>query len=239
VAVAAVMASYQYKVSVGMTYPTKTFSVDGSGDVDTAPDLATFSATVTSDGGKNVAEVQAMNSDKMNKVNAFLKDQGIDKKDMKTTQYNLSPRYSYASCLSGNCPAPTITGYSLTKTLSVKVRESDKIGELLSGVVVNGANNVSEVRFVIDDDTAAKDAAREEAIADARKKAVATAKAAGFRLGKLVSLYENSNLMPQENGMGGYGGAMDFSTKVAAPPVVEPGTQNTKVQVTMTFEIKN
>jgi len=237
VAVAAVIASYQYKVSVGMIYPTKTFSVEGSGDVDTAPDLATFSATVTSDGSKNVAEVQAMNSDKMNKVNAFLKNQGIDKKDMKTTQYNLSPRYSYAPCLSGSCPAPTITGYSLTQTLSIKVRESDEIGDLLSGVVANGANNVSEVRFVIDDDTAAKDAAREEAISDARKKAVAMAKAAGFRLGKLVSLYENSNPMPTSDSMGGYGGTMELSAKAA--PVVEPGTENTKVQVTMTFEIKN
>lgn len=239
VAVAAIMASYQYKISVGMTYPTKTFSVDGSGDVDTTPDLATFSATVISEGGKNVAEVQTMNSEKMNKVNGFLKDQGVDKKDMKTTQYNLSPRYSYAPCTAGSCPAPTITGYSLTQTLSIKVRESDKIGDLLSGVVENGANNVSEVRFVVDDDRSTKDTARGEAIADAKKKAAATAKAAGFRLGKLVSLYENSNPMPLSDGMGGYGGAMELSSVKAAPPTVEPGTQNTKVQVTLTYEIKN
>ena len=76
IAVAAVLASYQYKVSVGMTYPNRTFSVDGTGDVDTTPDLATFSVTVMTDGGKNVSEVQGANAEKMNKVNAFLKDQG-------------------------------------------------------------------------------------------------------------------------------------------------------------------
>ncbi|MBP9697736.1 MAG: SIMPL domain-containing protein [Candidatus Moranbacteria bacterium] len=237
IAVAAVMASYQYKLSVSGTYPTRTFSVDGTGEIDAVPDLATFSVTVTTDGGKNVTEVQTANTEKMNTVTAFLKEQGIDKKDLKTSQYNLSPRYSYVQCFAaGNCPAPTITGYNLTQTLEVKVRENDKLGDLLSGVVASGANSVSEVRFVVDDDTAAKDAAREEAIADAKKKAKATAKAAGFRLGKLVTLYENANpVMPY-----GMGGALDMAaTKSEAVPVVEPGTQSTKVQVTLTYEVKD
>lgn len=235
IAIAAVMAAYQYKESVEMTYPNRTFSVDGSGDVDVTPDLATFSVTVTTEGSKNVAEVQSANSDKMNKVNAFLKDQGVDKKDLKTAQYNLSPRYNYSPCLNGSCPAPTISGYSLTQTLQVKVRDTSKLGDLLSGVVANGANSVSEVSFVVDDDSDAKNDAREKAIADAKKKAAATAKAAGFRLGKLVTMYENSAPTPQY----GMGGDMMESAKVSAAPSVEPGTQNTKVQVTLTFEIKN
>lgn len=238
IAVAAVMASYQYKISVHTMYPTRTFSVEGSGDVDTTPDLATFSVTVMTDGGKNVSEVQAGNTEKMNKVTAYLKEQGVEKKDLKTAQYSLSPRYNYAPCFAGNCPSPSISGYSLTQTLDVKVRDSNKLGDLLSGVVENGANNVSEVRFVVDDDSDAKNDAREKAIADAKKKANATAKAAGFRLGKLVSLYETAAPMPY----GGYGMGGDVmeSAKVSSvPPTVEPGTQNTKVQVTLTFEIKN
>lgn len=238
VAVAAIMASYQYKVSVESTYPTRTFSVEGSGDVDSTPDLATFSVTVTTDGGKNVAEVQSANAEKMNNVNAFLKEQGIDKADLKTAQYSLNPRYSYNPCTAGSCPAPTITGYSLTQTLDVKVRESAKLGDLLSGVVTSGANSVSEVRFVLDDDTAAKDEARQEAITEAKKKAKALAKSAGFRIGRLVSLYENSNpVMPY--GIGGMGGDMVMSEKSAIAPSVEPGSQSTKVQVTLTYEIKN
>lgn len=237
IAVAAVMASYQYKISVSTTYPTRTFSAEGSGDVDVAPDLATFSVTVTTDGGKDVAEVQGVNTEKMNKVTAYLKEQGVDKKDLKTAQYNLSPRYNYAPCTSGSCPAPSISGYNLTQTLDVKVRDSAKLGDLLSGVVANGANNVSEVRFVVDDDTDAKNEAREKAIADAKKKAMATAKAAGFRLGKLVSLYESSNPAPYAYGMGG--DMMEMSAKTANAPRVEAGTQTTKVQVTVTYEIKN
>lgn len=235
VAVAAIMASYQYKISVDETYPTRTFSVEGTGEIETVPDLATFSVTVVTDGGKNVAEVQTANTEKMNRINAFLKEQGVAKEDLKTGQYNLSPRYSYAPCVTGSCPAPTITGYSLTQTLEVKVRENGKLGDLLSGVVANGANSVSEVRFVVDDDSDAKDAAREKAIADAKKKARVLAKAAGFRIGKLVSLYENVNPMVAAYGMGG----SDMSAlKAEAAPVVEPGTQSTKVQMTLTYEIR-
>ena len=236
VAVAAVMASYQYKISVDATYPTRTFSVDGTGDIDTAPDLATFSVTVTTNGGRNVAEVQTANTEKMNRVNAYLKEQGVASEDLKTAQYTLAPRYNYGSCVSGNCPAPAIIGYDLTQTLDVKVRESGRLGDLLSGVVENGANGVSEVRFVVDDEAAAKAEAREEAIAEAKKKAKSLAKTAGFKVGKLVTLYESSNpVMPY--GMGG--DMSEMSAKGGAAPMLEPGTQTTKVQVTLTYEIEN
>ncbi len=236
IAIAAVMASYQYKASVESTYPTRTFSVDGTGDIDSTPDLATFSVTVMTDGGKNVAEVQSANTEKMNNVNAFLKEHGVDKADLKTTQYSLNPRYSYNPCTAGSCPAPTIAGYSLIQTLDVKVRESAQLGDLLSGVVASGANSVSEVRFVLDDDSSAKEEAREKAIVEAKKKAKALAKSAGFRIGRLVSIYENSNPL-MSYGMGG--DVMAVSEKSSVAPSVEPGSQSTKVQVTITYEIKN
>jgi hypothetical protein len=206
------------------------------GDIDTTPDVAKFSVSVVTDGGRNVAEVQGMNTEKMNRVSAFLKEQGVDKKDLKTSQYNLAPRYDY-SCREGACPPPAIIGYTLSQTLDVKVRDTEKLGDLLSGVVQNGANSVSDVRFVVDDDDAAKSEARAEAIGKAQKKAKAVAKAGGFRLGKLVSLYE-STYVPQDGGYG-MGGAEMSGLKTAVPPTIEPGTQSTKVQVTLIYEILN
>lgn len=237
-ALAAIAYAYQYGRFINKQYPTRTFTVDGIGDIDTIPDIAKFSVSVVTEGEKSVADVQRLNTEKMNQINAYLKEQGIDKKDLKTAQYNVVPRYDYPNCFSGrSCPAPTIAGYTLTQTLDVKVRDTEKLGDLLAGVVEKGANNVSDVRFVVDDEELAKGNAREEAIEKANKKAKAVAKAGGFKVGKLVSIYE-ANYMPQDGGYG-MGGAEMNMTKSAVPPVVEPGTQSTKVQVSLTYEIAN
>lgn len=240
IAVAAVIYSFQYKRLVDNTYPGKTFTVDGTGDIDVTPNIAKFSASVITEGGKNVAEAQKTNTEKMNKINAFLKEQGIEAKDLKTTQYTVNPRYSYSNCSDGGvCPAPEISGYSVNQSLDVKVRDTEKLGDLLSGVVQNGANSTSGVNFVVDDEDVSKDSARTEAISKAAKKAKAMAKAGGFRIGKLVSIYENSDMNPvaDSNGMGG--GLEMSSAKAVSAPAIEPGTSTTKVQVTLTYEILN
>lgn len=233
-ALAGVVYAYQYKRSIDKTFPNKTFTVDGMGEIDSTPDVATFSATVVSEGGQNVSAVQKTNTDKMNAVNEFLKKQGIDKKDLKTGQYSVSPRYNSTPCVAGSCPPPSIVGYTVTQTLEVKVRNTEKVGDLLAGVVTSGANTVSEIRFVMDDEDAAKAEARAEAIDKAKAKAEAIAKAAGFRVGSLISLYEMSDPV-QPFGIGG-GGEMALKVNLASP-VIEPGTQATKVQVNLTYEI--
>lgn len=221
-----------YAKSIDQTYPTRTFSVEGTGDIDTVPNVAQFSVTVITEGGRDVVDAQTKNTEKMNRINAFLKEKGIEAKDLKTTQYNVYPRY--VPCTTERCMDVTIAGYSLNQTLEVKVRDTTKVGELLSGVVENGANNVSDVRFVVDDSSDAKDAARAEAIAEAKMKAEDMAKAVGFRLGKLISFYESGDApMPYDYGMGG---EASMNVKRAAP-AIEPGSQNTKVTMTLTYEI--
>lgn len=234
----AIVYVYNYARSIDRSYPPRTFSVDGSAEVDTTPDVAMFSATVTTEGGQNVADIQKSNTEKMNKINAFVKEQGVKEKDLKTLQYTLYPRYSNPACTGGYCPPATISGYTLTQTLEVKVRDTSKLSDLLSGVVTQGANSVSDVRFVLDDDTDAKNEARKEAIDKAKAKAKDIARSAGFRLGEIVTMYEMSTDpgQPYYGGMGG-GVAMDMARSVV-PPTIEPGTQSTSVTVTLTYEIE-
>ena len=238
-AIVAGVYTYQYGRSIDKTFPVRTFTVDGSGDVDTTPDIATFTASVVSEGGKNVADLQNMNTEKMNKINVYLKEQGVENKDLKTTQYNVAPKYNYSPCVAGSCPAPNIIGYTITQTLQIKVRDTGKLGDLLTGVVSNGANTVSEVSFKLDDETAAQNDARTEAIGKAKIKAQEIATAGGFQLGSLISLYENTD--PAPYAAYGMGGSVDASSAKTAtvPPVIEPGTQTTKIQVTLTYEILN
>ena len=88
------------------------------------------------------------------------------------------------------CPPPEIVGYSITQTVSVKVRNFEKIGDLLSGIVDNGANSVSGISFTVDNSTKLENEARKNAMTEAKEKAKAVAEAGGFRLGRLLSVEE-------------------------------------------------
>ncbi|HBB03190.1 MAG: hypothetical protein US89_C0002G0002 [Candidatus Peregrinibacteria bacterium GW2011_GWF2_38_29] len=219
----------------------RNFSVSAEGKSVSIPDVAEFSFSVITEGGKNVADLQKTNTEKVNKAIEFAKSNDVDKKDIKTESYNVSPRYQYYECkTNGVCPPSEITGYTITQSVGVKVRNFDKIGDLLAGVVKNGANTVSELSFKLDDPTQAEDAAREEAIEKAQKKAEQIASAGGFSLGKLLSIEEgvSSPVYP----MYGVGGGRAESSKMmldsAVPaPAIEAGSKETTVTVTLKYEI--
>ena len=234
---AAVGYVYQYGRSVNQTYPNRTFTVSGEAKMETSTDIATFTASVVTEGGNNVAEIQQQNVDKMNVINAFLKEQGVEKKDLKTSQYALSPRYSYQNCDGRSaCPPPSISGYTLTQTLTVKVRNLEPLGTILSGIIEKGANSVSGISFAVDDDTDARQKARTEAIAKAQKEARNIARAGNFRVGKLISIYEDSGVTPDYSmNYSGMGGAAE----IKATPTIEPGIQSGKVRINLTYEIRN
>lgn len=240
IAVAALLYAVEFARSVDKTYPTRTFSVDGEGKLDVVPDVAKFSVSVITEGAQDVADIQSKNAEKMNTVTAFLKEAGVSEKDLETDEYTLSPRYDYPSCLGRNpCPQPTIAGYTLTQTLRVTVRDTAKIGEFLSGAVANGGNSVSQVNFTVDDEDDAKADARKQAIEKAQEKARRLAKDTGFEIGRLVSIYETPGLI-------GFGGDAESAVSMksavglggAVAPDVLPGTNETKVSVTLTYEIR-
>ena len=240
--VAALGYVYRYGQEVSQGFSSRTCTVDAESIVKITPDVAKFSVSLVTEGGKNVGDIQKQNIDKMNAVNAYLKDMGVEKKDLQTTDYSLSPRYSYPNCARDGqsvCPPPSISGYTLNQSLSVKVRDLEKLGDMLSGVIDKGANSVSSVSFVVDDETEAKDQAREEAIVKAKQKAKDIAKAGGFRVGKMTSLYEDSGspVSPSYNYAEGMGGAMKSADM--ATPTIEPGTNEARVHITITYEIRD
>jgi uncharacterized protein YggE len=169
VALSAAAYTYQYGRSVNQM-SVRSFSVTVEGKADAIPDVAEFSANVLTDGGANVTEAQNRNTEKMNKVIAFAKAQGIESGDIKTEHYQVRPRYDNPNCFSGQaCPAPQVIGYSVDQRVSVRVRDTQKLGGMLSGVVDQGANGVSGVSFVVDDVQKIKNDARTNAIAQGKK----------------------------------------------------------------------
>ena len=219
----------------------RSFSVSGEGKIVAIPDIAQFSFSVITEGGKDIAALQQENAQKANRAITLLKDSQVEEKDIKTTSYNLQPRYQYFSCpVSKNssakpCPPPEIVGYSISQTISVKIRDFEKTGEILSGIVQGGVNSASELSFTIDDKTEIENQARQEAIAIAIKKAESIAQAGGFNLGKILSIDENSAPIF-------YRAAKSFGVSAGEDaiisPAIEPGSQEITVSVTISYEIR-
>lgn len=222
----------------------RSFSVSGEGKVVAVPDVAQFSFTVLTEGGSDLVALQEENTKKMNTAIAFVKEGGIKSADIKTQQYNISPRYKNYNCYGRDggtvCPPPEIVGYTIQQSVLVKVRDFAVLGPILSGVVESGANSVSSPSFTIDDPSQLEDEAREEAIAQAKEKARAIAKAGGFSLGRLLSIDEGGRgypmpMMYATKESFGIGGA---DTAYSQPPTIEPGSEDTIIYVTLRYEIR-
>ena len=146
------------------TPATDTITVQGNGKATLPPDVARISFTVQNTAGA-VALAQAATTKQANAAIAFVKGQGVAEKDVKTLSYNISPEYSYPNpCSRGAlCPTysgtPKITGYQVSETIQVTVRNLSSVGALLGGLGDTGVQNVQGPAFALDDSTAGYTAA--------------------------------------------------------------------------------
>lgn len=233
------LKGYHY-IGSGVT-ATNTITVTGTGDVFAVPDTATFSATVI-ETGKDVVSAQTSANTKGNAIIAYLKAQGIDAKDIQTTDYSVNPQYDYSGqvCTPGSYCGPgkqTLIGFQVSETLTVKVRDTQKAGTLLSGVGSKGASSVSSLSFTIDDQKGLEAQARDKAIAEAKSKADALAKSLGVSVVRVVGFSENANQPYYYATKASAGVAMD-SAAVAPAPEVAVGQNKITSDVSVTYEIR-
>lgn len=238
------LKSYRY-IGSGVT-ATNTISVSGEGEVLAVPDMATFSVSVQ-ERAKEVAKAQTTATEKSNEIIAYLRAEGIEDKDIQTAEYSVYPQYEYstAACSAdGYCPPgkQTLVGYEVSQTISVKVRDTDKAGDLLSGVGARGASTVSGLSFTIDDEDGLKNAARDKAIAQANDKAKDLARSLGVDLVRVVGFNESAEYPMYAYGRGGaaYDMAANQSMKLEAAPAPELPVGQNKIMsnVTVTWEIR-
>lgn len=221
---------------------SNTINITGTGEEFAVPDTATFSVTVR-ETAKDVATAQEAASKKNNDILAYLKKSGIEEKDIQTTDYNVSPQYEWkpsGECLSsGYCPGgrQVIIGFEVSQTTSVKVKDTKKAGDILSGVGSLGAFEMSGLSFTIADEEGIKAKARDKAIAEARKKADVLAKSLGVSIVRVVGFSENGDSpMPYRYNLAT--GAADAMMAPKAAPEIAVGQNKIISNVTVTYEIK-
>lgn len=216
---------------------SNTITVEGDSEVFAAPDIATISFSATST-KKELSDAQAEVEKNSSAAISAVKGLGIDAKDIQTTYYNAYPQYDY-KCGQFGCGGSngTLTGYQVTQTTTVKIRDLDKVNDVLA---VAGAAKVSDIsgpNFDIEKKDELQAEAREEAIKEAKEKAKVLADQLGVRLGKIVSFNE-----------GGYGGpimyaktemAMAQDSRAGNPaPTIETGQNRIYSSVSIVYRVK-
>lgn len=202
-------------------------TVTGEGETRVAPDMAVVMLGVTTQAA-SAAEAMTQNSTQQQTVIDALKEQGIAAEDIQTSGLNLSPMMNYED---GKPPA--VTGYQAQNVVTVRIKDLPRLGEVLDGIVQVGANEIQGISFTREDDQAATDEARAAAVAEAQRRGVVLAQAAGLSLGPILAIRDTiSSGGPQPMGMGMR--AMD--AKASSVPV-EMGQLSLTANVTMDFAL--
>ena len=222
--------------------PSNVITITGEGEVFMVPDLALFTYSVVVKEA-TVAAAQTEATAKTNAALAYLEEEGVGEKDIKTTSYSVYPQYEWQEirCLAYPCPPgkQVLTGYEVRQSIQVKVRDTGKAGDLLSGVGEKGATEVSGLTFTVDDEEEIRKEARAEAIADAKRKAHELERSLGVRLGRIVSYneYDNGGGIPPYYGYG-RGGDVAIGLAESKAPELPSGENTFTSQITITYEIR-
>ena len=199
--------------------------VSATGDAETRPDLATFSAGVSSLGASSQAATQA-NNVKMNKVMAEVEALGVKRDDTQTQSLSVN-RIDYGR---------NRGQYEATNSVSVKIRKIDSAGEVIAAATGAGANILSGPQLTVDDREAASLSAYAAAYKAARARADAYAKAAGLKVVRILSITDGSAMgAPMPYAMDAMA-VQTVAPEQAAPPI-RAGLNTSTAQVRVDFAL--
>lgn len=205
--------------------------VAGEGEATLKPDMALLSLSVMREAA-TARDAMTANNEAMAQVIAAMKEAGVAERDLQTSGIQINPRYNYTNKPDGSQEAQLVA-YQVTNTISVRVRELAKTGDLIDKAVTLGVNQGGNITFTNEDSAPATTEARKKAVADAMEKAKTLAEAAGVTLGRVIEMSEMNYTqppMPIE--------AKAFARDAGAAAPIEAGENAYRVQVNMTFELK-
>lgn len=207
-----------------------TIAVTGEGKISAAPDIAELTFGVQTGRKETAKDAMASLKTGMDAVIAAVKGAGVAEKDISTDQFYLNPEYDW------NEGIQIPRGYQAQETLRVKVRDLDKVSDVLAAATNAGANQAGNVNFTIDDPEEARSEAREKAIAQAQEKARKLASDLGMRLGKVKGFSEGGGVVPPVPYMRSLATMESGAADQAIP--LPAGEQDVTAQVTLTYELK-
>lgn len=226
----AVSAQTPATTSVEVSQQPEGIWVTGTGEVSITPDIATLSLGVTAL-EKNVAQAQSEASEAMAKVMQALSSSGILQKDIQTGYFSIDQRNRWNDVKQTD----EITGYQVNNMVSVKIRDTGKVGSIIDSVVQAGGDfiRINGINFSVEEPAKYYAEVREKAMAAAKNKADELAKLAGLTLGKPTYIVENAQYSPF------YGGYSNVSAAVPAPEAMfsSPSISTGQTKITLNIQV--
>ncbi|MFI5265534.1 MAG: SIMPL domain-containing protein [Candidatus Levyibacteriota bacterium] len=225
-----------FNISLGSNNNNGSFEVIGVGTVTKVPNIAQTTFTIeekgaTQDAAKNAATV------KQNEAQKTLEQIGIQKTDITTSGFNVNPNFENSPTTMMYPNRPTQQGYMATIITTVKSSQIDRINKAIDALTKLGIN-VGGVSYSYSDETTYQEEAQAKAIQNAKVQAENLAKAAGFKLGKIVTIRDadNANTFPQP-----YAAGVNMMKAAApsAPTDLQPGANDITARMGVTYYIKN
>lgn len=220
-------AAQTASVSPNSIQPETTITLNGHGEVAHEPDIVHINIGVQVDAPTASAAMSGQ-AQKMNAVFAAVKAAGIADKDMQTTNVSLNATYTYPKD-----QPPLLTGYKASNQLNIRERDLKSLGKVLDAVVKAGGNTINGIAFDIDKPEPLQNEARIAAIKDAADRADLYAKAAGYRVKRIVTINENGGYQPPR--------PVPMARMVAqaapAPTPVAAGEMSIEADVNVVFEL--
>ncbi|MCX6799714.1 MAG: SIMPL domain-containing protein [Candidatus Falkowbacteria bacterium] len=206
-------------------------SISGEGEVITTPDIANIQLGLNTE-KNSISEAQKENTNLMNKIIDTLKNKfQIAEKDIQTANYFMTPNYDWKD------NQRLLKSYSVSQTLNVKIRDLNKISDILQLAGEYNLNQVDSLSFTVDKPEELKQQARIKALENAKQKAENLAKIMGVKLGKIINFSESAGGNEYPTMMKSFG--TGANADMAAPtPTIQAGSTSIKIYATVQYELE-
>lgn len=230
---------------------TTLLNVTAEGRAQRRPDLANFNAGVVTQ-ARTAGEALSANSSRMDGVIAALKRSGVADRDIQTSTLSLQPQYYYpqrerpvreptgAVIEPAEPQAPRIVGYEARNSVTVRVRRIDDMGRIIDALVGAGVNQVEGPYFTVENQEAAANEARTEAMKNAQARAELYARAAGMRVSRILTITEGGGYYPvaRENFVMATATGSTMAPPPPPPTAVQAGEVTLGVSLSVQFALE-
>ena len=209
-------------------------TVTQTAKIESEPDKAVINLEIKIEEVK-IENAYQKNKEKMDQVIDTFKAQGVEKKDIKTTDYQITPLYE-GKPLFSRVHRPT--SYVVSHRLSANIYKLETIGKIFNKISEIDSVNLENIEFTSTKLDELKKQALTAAAQAARETALAMVTAAGGELGKVLKIESSSPQSPlRQERTKNYLMKYAVDDDEQSPAQIEPGTLTIEAVCTVTYEI--